>query len=847
MSNPTPLVQLYAFDPTGRLPANKIVNEQQIITGVNWRDYHFIVPKLAPFFEDSIRIRYVDVTGTPRYLIKDVDWYPTHKFMDASLACAMPIWGSISFLNASLTGTVVIEYQTVGGVWVLDDQAIAEILGDRLHNPRITTWEEVTYRPIDFPVIDHEWNLVDMVGMKEVTAVLGRIEDELRNKGEGGLTDHIANVNNPHKTNKAHVGLGLVSNFATADDVQAVEGTANNLFMTPFQTKRAILSQVGTDFTNHATNTANPHNTTAAQVGAYSKVEADNKLKLKLDTTATAYDTDRVAGMPPLEFKQYVLNGVAADSLLFNGMNLNDLKLAIQGGASANAERFDGKNFAEATAAILAGEAASAKRFGGKTATEYLQWVLTSTIANSERLNDRTDVQTKAWVLEGEAKSAETFGGLDAANFKQSVLNGKAFDSAQLDGNTLDEVIALARNGEAASARNFGGMDAVAYRQNVLSGTAYNSDRFGTYTVPEFIAAMTATGNTNANAVGGRPAAEVLFTLNVVNDNWSVSPLPSSNLDEVLNATGIFRIKPTGLTGTLPSGEDGNGIVQIFKTADTIFQIYYNDLATQPNIWVRSHSGAAWGAWVAMATQGWTQSTRSAYAERSGVDIKATVTLPITQLNSWFNFSANVVAKLPPIAGSWLGATMTFLGGVPGGTITTNGTEKLIMPDGTQVTSLVVPAGSNLVIVSNLNEWWVTSFSASAGSGSGNIKRAVLKFTANKTLTKDDFSSAGIFKAANLTAMMPNIATLDAGKQFTFIGGEFGGTVDAAGVETIVAPDGATVNAIVVAPNSTVTIMASETEWVVTQSSDAQVAGQVSTAVNDLAAAINSIIIGTIN
>ena len=83
----------------------------------------------------------------------------------------------------------------------------------------------------------------------------------------GPLTTHINNVSNPHSTTKTQVGLGNVDNYATATLVQAEEGTANNLFMTPATTRALVDAVVGTTLSDHISNTSNPHSTTKAQVG----------------------------------------------------------------------------------------------------------------------------------------------------------------------------------------------------------------------------------------------------------------------------------------------------------------------------------------------------------------------------------------------------------------------------------------------------------------------------------------------------------------------------------------------------------------------------------------------------
>lgn len=81
------------------------------------------------------------------------------------------------------------------------------------------------------------------------------------------LTAHVQNLGNPHGTTKVQVGLGSVDNFATAGQVDAQNGTRNDLFMTPLATAQAINVQAAVLVNNHAGRTDNPHSTTKAQVG----------------------------------------------------------------------------------------------------------------------------------------------------------------------------------------------------------------------------------------------------------------------------------------------------------------------------------------------------------------------------------------------------------------------------------------------------------------------------------------------------------------------------------------------------------------------------------------------------
>lgn len=170
----------YPFDPTGVLVSNKITNEQQILTVSTYDDYHFLVPTFAPYFSNSMVIKYTSTSGQTKTLVEGIDYYCTHWFIAASRGCSANIYGSVSFLDLSLAGVISWTYQTIGGVWTVDHVAIAQILADRLHNPRITAWDVVVDLPVSFPPIAHAWDVVDLVGASAIVTGLAGIESIIR-------------------------------------------------------------------------------------------------------------------------------------------------------------------------------------------------------------------------------------------------------------------------------------------------------------------------------------------------------------------------------------------------------------------------------------------------------------------------------------------------------------------------------------------------------------------------------------------------------------------------------------------------------------------------------------------
>jgi hypothetical protein len=217
----------YAFDPTGVLPANKITAEQQILTVVSGKDYHYLIPTHAPFFAESMRIVYRDLEGIEHPLNEGIDYHYGFEFIGASRACAKAIYGSIVFLDLQLAGVVTLVYQTIGGQWALDVSSDLTLLSDTLRNPRVASWEQVVAVPTVFPPVSHEWNLTDMVGMSEVVGAVTEITAAV-----AASVNKVPQEMPYFYPTKNQVGLGNVDNFKTASDIEAKQAASPTRFMT---------------------------------------------------------------------------------------------------------------------------------------------------------------------------------------------------------------------------------------------------------------------------------------------------------------------------------------------------------------------------------------------------------------------------------------------------------------------------------------------------------------------------------------------------------------------------------------------------------------------------------------
>lgn len=421
----TPDEYTYPFDHTGQALTNKIEGEIHVITQQNHRDFNFIIPKFAPFFGDSVRIIVTDTQGTPIPFVEGTHYYLGHHFLAASRAIGKQVYGSISIIDRGISGVMSIGYQTIGGKWTFDEAYLNQLMTNIVSNPRVSSWDSIVELPGLFPVIDHEWDLIDMVGMQELINSLFGIEEAVRNPGSdvsgSQLANHLLNYENPHKVSKTQVGLGNVENLKIATVTEAEEGNINTAYMTPDRVKRAIIAIAIAALTLHKDDKANPHEVTAEQLGLPSSTEFNNLLLNKLDKTEAA-----------------------ANAYLLDGLSFDEISELILAGTVANAIKFDGKTYSEVVDDITNTDVRNALRLGNMTVAQLTESVLggksfTSGTADLALNSNKLEGKTKAEVI-AEAIAANPIPGtIDNANKLDNQL--PAYYAKQSDLDTANQYI----------------------------------------------------------------------------------------------------------------------------------------------------------------------------------------------------------------------------------------------------------------------------------------------------------------------------------------------------------------------------------------------------------------------
>lgn len=283
MSNPVIHLPL---DLTGTALTNKVSAELHIVAATGQRA---IATRRGPYFTHGMIVRN---KTTAAELVPDVNYRAVHFMIEAGLRTGQEICAVIIILPTTNATEIEIDYQAIGGEYGASVSAIEQMIESLDLDNRTVYWGDLIGAPEYFPPTAHLHDVGDVYGFEYLVAVLEQIRrailmgdqaafDELRQyidgqdnalralitSGDGAINDHINNTNNPHQTTKTHVGLGLVQNYAVASQLDAQNGTANNLYMTPLRVREAIVSYVGNSIASHIGNTNNPHATTKAHVG----------------------------------------------------------------------------------------------------------------------------------------------------------------------------------------------------------------------------------------------------------------------------------------------------------------------------------------------------------------------------------------------------------------------------------------------------------------------------------------------------------------------------------------------------------------------------------------------------
>lgn len=181
----------YPIDTTGESQDNRVASEKHIVSP----SYNVIVPIHAPFFQESLIVRYGGTRLTPGtdFQFSDLD-------EDATRASNKSVYTMIVLKRQDIQGEIILDYQTYGDVNYAG--VLAKYIELILKDNRGIDWKNIFNKPEAYPPIYHGHHVKDLRGIWPIVIELQEIKkaiEFLRYKGNmklrGEIFNHIAALN----------------------------------------------------------------------------------------------------------------------------------------------------------------------------------------------------------------------------------------------------------------------------------------------------------------------------------------------------------------------------------------------------------------------------------------------------------------------------------------------------------------------------------------------------------------------------------------------------------------------------------------------------------------------------
>jgi hypothetical protein len=221
----------YAWNPFQDNPNNRVTDEA---AHTDKNTAGIIVPRNGPFFSRNFKIRLKD---SGRELSLDAgDYTFIHPFGAFNIRYNRLVWGALQVKGVSGPTDFIIEYDTIGGDFVLSDIAYAEAVANTLTSPRTIDWNEIVGLPLVWPPDPHDhpasdtMNYTDM--MVWMQSYLNAILDNPDVSWTQQFQDHLkATLQKAHKADLSMLGVKNLQDWAMAQLPADIAGNSTELIV----------------------------------------------------------------------------------------------------------------------------------------------------------------------------------------------------------------------------------------------------------------------------------------------------------------------------------------------------------------------------------------------------------------------------------------------------------------------------------------------------------------------------------------------------------------------------------------------------------------------------------------
>lgn len=212
----------YPFDPTGQSTTNRVVGETHAIQSL--LNNKLIFTRYGSFYNASMVVKQGE-----KVLTLNKDYKYAFFWQEATKSVGQPISVAIQIINTKLTGSITLEYQTVGGEYQGNYVGLAQLLATFPLDVRNVYWDEVLEKPEAYVPTRHLHNVNDVFGLSALVTIL----EDIRKTMERTSTLKLKTVYDRFLKLKQYVE-GLLAGIdedrkGYADLVQTIDSRLSNV------------------------------------------------------------------------------------------------------------------------------------------------------------------------------------------------------------------------------------------------------------------------------------------------------------------------------------------------------------------------------------------------------------------------------------------------------------------------------------------------------------------------------------------------------------------------------------------------------------------------------------------
>ena len=212
----------YPWNPFQDIVASRITGEPH---QADKNGAGIIVPRNGPFFSRDVKITLKESGRALSLEAGDYAFlYPFGRFNQKYNRL---VWGAIQLKDVDTPIDVEIDYDTIGGDFVLSDIAYAEAVANQLTSPRTTPWENLVNLPTEWQPDPHQHPASDTMNYGDLivwmtsymSAVMQTPDATWMSRFEAHLD---ADLQNAHKATLESLGISHLKDWAmgTENDIK---------------------------------------------------------------------------------------------------------------------------------------------------------------------------------------------------------------------------------------------------------------------------------------------------------------------------------------------------------------------------------------------------------------------------------------------------------------------------------------------------------------------------------------------------------------------------------------------------------------------------------------------------